>query len=104
MERKTDSVHSEEELDLPLNKKKEKDDEIVYWVYVVRIILSVCLIYYHNHRLVDSYRHNLNIEIPLDYFTLQSLIKQSQRMVLQAGLNLVCISFINQNIKFTIIM
>lgn len=97
----------EEELDLPLNKRKEKDSEIIHWVYVVRIVLSICLIYYHNHRLVDSYRHNLNIEIPTDYFTLQSLIKQSQRMALQAGLNLVSQTFstpVQQLLQMTIVM
>ena len=76
-----------------LPQRQKKETETLYWVYIVRIVLSICLIYYHNHRLVDSYRHNLNIEIPPDYFTLQSLIKASQRMALQAGLNLVCVIF-----------
>lgn len=62
--------------------------EILHWVNLVRVVLSVCLIYYHTHRLVDSYRYNLGFRIPDEYFTLQSLIKASQRFVLQAGLNL----------------
>jgi hypothetical protein len=67
----------------------DKREEPLYWVYVVRIVLSVCLIYYHNHRLVDSYKHNLSLEITDDHETLRSLIKACQRTVLQAGLNLV---------------
>jgi len=70
------------------DKHHKKDNEIQYWVFAVRIVLSLCLIFYHNHRLSDSYRHNLSIEISDDNETLRSLIKASQRTVLQAGLNL----------------
>lgn len=77
---------------LPHRKQQE---EPIYWIYAVRIILSICLIYYHNHRMVDSYRHNLSLNIPDEYDTLRSLIKAGQRAVLQAGLNLVNIIFKN---------
>lgn len=61
------------------------------WIVVMRIILSFMLVLYHNHRIFDSYRHNMNIE-PFDWEDaawIRSIIKAIQRATLQAGLNIV---------------
>ena len=71
-----------------LPQKLEKH-ETLHWVNMIRLVLALCLIYYHNHRIVDSYKYNMTIVIPDEYTTLLSLIKASQRTTLQVGLNLV---------------
>lgn len=75
--------------DTPLPTKQPKH-EILYWVNNVRVILCLCLVYYHNHRLLDSYAYNIDFEIPEEYYTLISMIKLSNRITVQVGLNLVC--------------
>lgn len=69
----------------------------LHWVSVLRILLAICIVYYHTIRLADGYHHNLSIPIPRgtsgspERWSL-SIIKQLQRGVLQAGLNLVRIA------------
>ena len=66
----------------------------IAWVHSARLVLAFCLIYYHNHRLFDNYRHNMEIHaFPQEELTIKDsydLIRALQRLVLQAGLNLFC--------------
>ena len=60
----------------------------------VRLVLSICIVWYHNNRMADSYKHNIMLPRPPGNAGdperwVQSLIKQTQRSILQAGLNLV---------------
>ena len=63
------------------------------WIITMRIVLCFMLVAYHNHRIFDSYRHNISIE-PFEWEDaswVRSMIKSTQRAILQAGLNVVCL-------------
>ena len=73
-----------------LSFPNKEENQVVNWIFSVRIVLSVCLIYYHNHRLFDMYRHNMSIQLDFDEdINLLVGVRATQRAVLQAGLNLV---------------
>lgn len=82
----------DEEAKLPYsnNVSTVQEDNRVNWIITVRIVLAICLIYYHNHRLFDNYRHNMQISLDFDEdINLLIGVRTTQRAVLQAGLNLV---------------
>jgi hypothetical protein len=67
----------------------ETANEYRHWIVSIRIILSLCLIYYHNNRLLDAFPHNMKLSWSDKDEWLFIMINSMQRSVLQAGLNLV---------------
>jgi len=59
------------------------------WITTVRIVLSVCLIYYHTNRLFDAFPHNMALSWNDRDEWFFTMVNSMQRSVLQAGLNLV---------------
>jgi hypothetical protein len=71
---------------------QQPQQQQISWIVSARLILGILLIYYHNNRIFDSYRHNLEIRPfaleQADMHWYRELLYSLQRLVLQAGLNL----------------